>query len=996
MPQKLEIHLFGGLQIRQNGAPAGNFISSKAPALLAYAAVAQRPHQREALAGLLWGEMSDDAAANNLRQTLTNLRKVLGAHLIITRETVAFDIDQPYSLDVETFTDLLRLSKGQPRSQRIGLLQQALAVYEGEFLEGFYVRDAPDFEEWVLGQRVRLREMALQGWDILTGSLLEVGDYENAVESSARLLALDPWREETHRQRMLALARSGQFSAALAQYQTCRRILHQEFDIEPAIATTALYERIRTAMTGPRHNLPAAATGFIGRSAEIGELRILLASPETRLLTLWGPGGVGKTRLALEVATACESTFLNGVRFATFPAAQAGDSDQLALTLAQALNLPLTGSDSPRSQLFEHLRSKEMLLVLDNLDDWLDEAGWLSSLLAQAPDLKILVTSRQRLDLQAERVYLLGGLSFPAEAAEHPEAFPAVQLFVRRARRVRDDFAVDADETAAIARICRLLDGLPLGIELAAAWTGQYRCAEIAEQIERNLDFLVTTRRDVTARQRSLRAVFDWSWSRMTAEERQAFQVLAVFRGPFSRKAAENVAAATPTLLAALIDKSLVWRRGDIYQLHEVSRQYGWDKLIQVDATTPALEKHARYYASFLAENEPASAEQDQQNVLSTVDREFENVQSAWQWLVEHKDVEGIDSATDGLYHFTAIRSRFYEAYELFHAARLAMEPIHNRDHRTNLTYCRALAREGRFLSFLSRYDEAEALLRRSLDDLRTLGERSEIAFVLGHLGGTARLRGDLRLAEGLLQEGLALRRELEDIPGQAIALLELAGVAFMAAEFQTASAYCLEGLELAESASDLQTIAHLLTGLSLINRELGRYEEAMSFGRRSQAIYEALEDRYGVIQAALTLGELSRRRGDSEQARQFCQQAAEISRSIGHRSGEADAHYRLGQIAVDRGETAEAFEHFRQALDLAYDIGETRTVLDTLLEIGCLLARVGDLGRAAPILAFLQTQTELPEPQRLRAHQALAGLPDGAAMGKAPETLISAMALVG
>ena len=197
-------------------------MSSKVPALLAYLAVTGRPHQRDALAGLLWGEMPDDAAANNLRQALTNLRKLAEPHLLITRETVAFNPDAPHFLDVEGFRNLLRLSGGQPIAQRIGLLREALALYHGDFLEGFYVRDAPDFEDWALVQRVQLRELALHGWDKLTELLLNIGDYHGAVDAAGRLLAMDPWREEAHRQRMMALARSGQRSAALAQYQACR------------------------------------------------------------------------------------------------------------------------------------------------------------------------------------------------------------------------------------------------------------------------------------------------------------------------------------------------------------------------------------------------------------------------------------------------------------------------------------------------------------------------------------------------------------------------------------------------------------------------------------------------------------------------------------------------------------------------------------------------------------------------------------------------------
>lgn len=415
----LQIHLLGGLQIRLGDAAPPHFISSKAPALLAYLAVTRRPHRREALAGLLWGEMSDDAAANNLRQALSNLRKAAAPYLHIDRDEVAFVPGAPYVLDVECFTDLLCLGRSAE------LLRQALSLYQGDFLAGFHVRDAPEFEEWVLGQRVRLHDLALDGLEALVQLLIESGQCQEAIPVTAQLLALDPWREEAHRWRMLALARCRQASAALAQYQRCRAILRQEFDVAPSAETTTLYERIRAAQNGPRHNLPGVITGFAGREQERDDLRGLLAHPANRLLTILGPGGAGKTRLAVEVARSCEPLFLNGVWFLSLsPDPQAG-AEQLAQALAQALNCPLAGPAPAVEQVIAFLRPKEMLLVLDNLEEWPQAAAWLSQLLAQAPDLKILAASRQRLNLQVERVYALAGLPLPGPT-DDPLAADAV------------------------------------------------------------------------------------------------------------------------------------------------------------------------------------------------------------------------------------------------------------------------------------------------------------------------------------------------------------------------------------------------------------------------------------------------------------------------------------------------------------------------------------------------------------------------------------------
>lgn len=986
MTHDLAIRLFGGVEIVLDGAPLGPFMSAKAPALLAYLAVTGRPHRRETLAGLLWGELSDAAAANNLRQVLTSLRKALEPFLLVTRETVELNPAQHYRLDVAEFTALLAPDADLAPAERARRQQTAADLYRGDFLAGFYVRNAPDFEEWMLAQRARYRELALNALHALAQRHLEAGEYDAAIHDATALLALEPWREETHGQLMLALARTGQRSAALAQYQRCRRLLEEELGVEPSAETTALYERIKASLRGPRHNLPAATTGFVGREGELAALRRLLAPGNgARLVTIVGPGGVGKTRLALEAARLCEPVFLHGAWFVPLPprdgpaGAKPRHADALALALADALGYPLTGPADPKSQVRAFLRGRELLLVVDNLEEWREALPWLCELLAAAPGVSLLAAARERLNAQAEQLFPLDGLPVPSPGSADPAASPAVQLFVHRAGRVRSDFTPTAGDYAAVARIARAVQGLPLGIELAAAWADQLNCTEIAAEIEQGLDFLATARHDVPLRQRSLRAVFDWAWGRLTPDEQAVFRRLTVFRGPFSREAAVRVAGASLPILAALADKSLVWRRGTTYQLHEVARRFAGEKLAQVGETEATLAQHAAHYGEFLAQRGDRLKRQDQGAALAEIEGEIEDVRAAWQWLVAARDVAGLAAATDGLYHFYLLRSRFAEGRDAFRAARLALEETAQADRSARLVHGRLAAREARFLSSLAQYEPAQRLLAANLDELRTLDAPAEVAFVLGHMGGTARLQGDLDTAERWLCECLALRRQLDDRPGQAIALLELAGVAFMREDYEPARRHCAEGLAVGDGSGDLQTTAHLLTGLSLCQRELGQYGEAETCVRRSLAIYEALGDRYGILQACLTLGELNRRLGDQAAARSFCERAVTIGQEIGDRSGEADGYYRLGQIAADLGEREAALRQLRLALGLAHEIGETLLLLDVLLELACLLAAPAsprNAERAATILAFLLAHPQLPDQRRMRAVTTQAVLP--------------------
>ena len=297
MTADLQIRLLGGLHVSQGDVAITGFVSTKVTALLAYLAVTRRAHQRDALATLLWSEMDDAAAANNLRQALSNLRKLVDPYLSISRDTVQFCSNLPVSLDVAAFEQTLSAARSQPLTARTSTLQHACDLYQGDFLAGVIVRDAPDFDEWLLAQRLRLREQAIHALHVLGDLYLAQALYDRALDCATRLLALDAWRESAHRQLMLALAHSGRRVAALAQYETCRLVLAAELGIEPAEETTALAAHFRAAGGPPGHTLPPLAA-VLGRTEELAAINLRLLQADCRCLTLTGAGGRGKTRLA--------------------------------------------------------------------------------------------------------------------------------------------------------------------------------------------------------------------------------------------------------------------------------------------------------------------------------------------------------------------------------------------------------------------------------------------------------------------------------------------------------------------------------------------------------------------------------------------------------------------------------------------------------------------------------------------------------------------------
>ena len=400
----LSLSYLGAPQITRDNALIENFISNKVPALLAYLAVTRRAHTRDKLAALLWGEISDADAKNNLRQALTNLRKIADQELTITRDSIEFSGDcfldsVQFELDIKTASSL------DPIPASV-ILTDSLRLYRGDFLEGFHIRDAPDFEDWMLAERARLRELALQTLHTLTQFHTQRGHFTEAISFASRLLSFDPWREEAHRQLMLLQARTGQWTAALAQYETCKKILEKELGVEPALETTSLYERIRSARQASRHNITASSTEFIGREIELENLRQRLADPACRLITLTGLGGIGKTRLAQETARACADMFINGAWMIPLAAVEV---DGLVPAIGNSFDFPFTKGDA-KKQLLNYLRQKELLLVMDNFEHLLESSALVSEILQAAPDAKILVTSRARLDIEGEWVVELSGL----------------------------------------------------------------------------------------------------------------------------------------------------------------------------------------------------------------------------------------------------------------------------------------------------------------------------------------------------------------------------------------------------------------------------------------------------------------------------------------------------------------------------------------------------------------------------------------------------------
>jgi predicted ATPase len=434
-------------------------------------------------------------------------------------------------------------------------------------------------------------------------------------------------------------------------------------------------QRVAEQIVSKRHNWPRQPTTFIGRAAELSQVRTRLLDPACCLLTVLGPGGIGKTRLAVQAAGDLPAHFEQGVYFVPLQGVASGEF--LVLAIAEAVNFTLSGSQPPLTQVLNYLGNKTMLLVLDNFEQLIGQDGRmiLLEILAAVPTIKLLVTSREALNLQEEWLFTLQGLPVPDSTQPRPiDADGAVALFTARAQQVRPDFSA-ADEAAEVLRICRLIEGVPLAVELAASWTKTLNCGAIADEIARSLDFLVTRLHNLPDRHRSMAAVFDYSWQRLSETEQQVFQRLSVFRGGFRRDAAVQVAGASLGDLAALVDKSLLRREvDDRYQLHELLRQYAEAQLAaQPEAMHRTRQAHCAYYAEFLSQRSDAIESGDQRSTVAEITAELDNVRAAWQWAIEQVQVSAIQKLTHTFTVFCHYQSHYLEAANTFEQVRACL-----------------------------------------------------------------------------------------------------------------------------------------------------------------------------------------------------------------------------------------------------------------------------------------------------------------------------------
>lgn len=945
------------------------FESRKAAALLACLALyPQRLHSREALGELLWPDENPEATRNRFKQVLSLLRRELeppgtesGSVLATDRTHVRLQRGTLTS-DVAEFEAALAEARTAEGAARAAALERAVELYRGELLPGFY-------EDFVAAERQRLAEAYLDAVENLARLLMETGHAGRAIDYAHRALAADPLREASHLTLIQLLAATGRTADALRQYGELERLLQENLDTTPSAAAQALMEQIRrqevptrptpllamaasvtqTSMPLPHPRapepeaagrevrfippaLPTPLTRFFGREAEMGRLaRLLQPGSGGRLVTLMGPAGSGKSRLSIEAARTVRPEFRGNVWWVSLAAKTSVRAAVEAIVTA--LGLPVD-DEEPLERVIGFLNSRGIegeeaaaLLVLDNFEHLLTglegspAAELVSHLLQRAPCLTCLVTSRQRLEISGERVFPVLPLSTPtgAPALDQLAATPSVQLFTDRAQAADPNFELTAENAATVAELCQRLEGIPLAIELAAAWAAELSTAQMLQRLSRRFELLVSRQRDLDSRHQSLRAALEWSYQQIDPLLQRFYLGMSAFRGGASLEAAEAVAGrfvrqgphgmeegpSALECLSQLRARSLLEAEpcGDAtrYRLMETLREHAAEQLTGAERATLG-RLHALYFTEVAETAERELDGPGQAAWLQALDADHDNLRAALGWADASGEVELLGRLAGALVEFWERRGYFHEGREWL----------------------------GRVRPYK---DEFPAVTR---------------ALVLRGDGVLAWYHQELSAARRSLEEALAGYEELGGTRGQAIVLTRLANVALAEEQYAEAQALHEQALALFRRVGDAAKTAWVLRSLgetAAMQRDFGA---AMTLFQQSLAICRELGELRGIAGSLTYIGGVARAEGNAELARSATQEALAIHQALGDRSARSNALDCLACLAAAEGDWEQAYHLAREAVTLHRELGQPLLINWLLEELARLLADLGRMQRAA------------------------------------------------
>ena len=917
-----------------------------AAVLLCYLAYHDHWLSREQLTNLLWPDVDEPTARRNFRQMLHRARKVAWAQGIETTPThVRFEV----ATDLKAFQEAVNKENWS----------SAVELYRGPLLEGVSMNGVAALENWHGAAQQNLHTLWREALQQRAAELATAQRFSEAAELLSKGLEQDPLAEDLLSAYLKNSYAAGLRDQAIRTYETFCTTLRQELAIEPLEETVQLAETIKKAMPltpdtvrnemvtqAPPLSvptpLPAPVTPFVGRSFEVRTLNRYLQDPSERLISIIGLGGAGKSRLALELAALNRATFISGTAFV--PLADVESADLIATAIASAVGLNSRDKEAPDKQLFHFFKTKHFLLVLDNFEHLLAGATFITNLLGAAPELRVVTTSRTPLGVLGENRFELRGLSYPQAAEEGLEPSEAAELFTRSARRADAHFRLSDKNRAAILQICERLEGIPLALELAAAWTPLLSCGAIVEELEQGLDLLTSEAPDRPERHSSLRAVFEHSWRLLSEREKALVPRLAVFRGGFDKTAAERVAGARATDLLTLLRKSLLRRSDERFDLHPLIHQFAEEKLrTETDLEAEAEAAQSHYYLSWLATQEDALGTRDQAKTFKAIETETANLAAAWTNAIKLAQVGIIENALDSYFNYLSETCKVQEGFARFTDLARGLEPP---GHPQLLA--KAEARLATFLILRGDLREAKTLLEKLL---ASAGRSSERTFILRRLAAVLHQLGEPERRTTYLLEALSLSRELGNLREQALTLANLAVDAWALGDYEKATTYDEESLMLFTKLGDRAGQAKVLSFLGMIANSQGRYELALDRFKECLPLLEELEDWVNYGFATSATGYAYWKLNDYEAALKPIREAYALFRELEHAFYFTLCAYAMGEtLLVLEGEDV-AEPYFKEALKTALEHSITNYILMSIMGFAGL---VKNKVEAAALLQFV------------------------------------------
>lgn len=902
-PTTLRVFTLGRLQLERDGQRLDDFVSQKAPALLVYLLRHPREHHRTVLADLFWSDTSSDQALKNLRTVLANLQKSVGEYLDVTRDTLALVHDGLWAdcTEFEQAYQHIQAQATQAHSPRrlLQAVDEALTLYAGDFLLGLKVGNAPELDTWLTIEREQLRQCAVQLLTYALNISLQQNLLSASLRYAERLLLLDPFSEQAVRGLLHSYALNGQRNAALQRYEAFAKLLWRELRVEPEPATCDLVQAIRTNRLAPTtyhqrvQHLPHPAGRYIGNESLIDQLNRTLDTPQHRLVTLLGIGGMGKTRLAQHIAHLRLPDYQDGIVFVSL--ASVTDAEGILQAILQALGQP--NVDAKRGlldSLISELHRQHLLLILDNFEHVIEHRGLLTQILQRVPYVQILVTSRTQLDLIGEHVVMM----HTTPSTEKPLGW---DLLVYQVQQVRPDLDINAHH-AGLARICQLVEGLPLALVIAGAWVQFLSPSIIAQHITESLQFLTLERHDLPERHRGITALLHSTWIVLSPREQRFLQALTVFNGDFDAQLAHVVAGTTPQDLARLVAQSLLQTHTlGRYQQHELLRRFVRE---QAPPTPDMWQAYAQYWRDWVSKLQASNLPQHE--LLAHIDAEYMHL---WHFegLSEAEQHQQVLALCNLLPDYWIARG--YRLQEGISRLEKALEFTQDPTEQAL-----ALVRLGQLLAQADRYKDALEILPRAIELQHQLGNHYLEGVAINEYQRALMSSGDFHRA----RDYLFLLKELCEQDPQSYPLKVLRGIAY--------------------------------TNLGTVHNQLGMMEEAQRFARQGLDFNRQTNNLALCCLSHNVLGIVALEHEDFDEAMAQFTQALHLAQSIGHRRFETIFAGNLAEAVQKQGDIPRAYALYIQTLENAYRIENYRTILNVFEQLANLALHLDRFEQAATL----------------------------------------------